>query len=280
MSKQWKTVLSSKPKLWNVDFKEIWQYRSLVYLLFKRNYTLQYKQTILGPLWMIFSIILNSGIFTFVFGYVGKMSSDGVPYFLFCLSGNIIWSLFSNCFHGNTRVLMENSYLFGKVYFPRLIVPLSNALLCLTRCMLQFVVCLVVLIVFILRGEVAFTGFMILGIIPLLFLATCMGTAMGLIISAMTVKYRDFEHLTGIAMSALMYISPVLYPTSQLSPWLKRFVYLNPMSSLIEGFRYCLTGTGDLFLLGMIYSILVTVLVTVVGLLMFGRAEKNFIDIV
>jgi lipopolysaccharide transport system permease protein len=278
--KTWRTVISSKTKLWNVDFKEIRQYRSLVFMLFKRNYSLQYKQTILGPLWMIFSVILNSGIFTFVFGYVGKMSSDGVPYFLFCLSGNVIWNLFSSCFHGNTRVLMENSYLFGKVYFPRLIVPLSNALLCLARCMLQFAVCIVVLIVFIIHGEVVFTGFAILGIIPLLLLTTCMGTALGLIISAMTVKYRDFEHLTGIAMSALMYISPVLYPTSQLSPLIRRFVYINPMSSLIEGFRYCLTGTGEIFLPGMIYSIVFTVVVSVIGLIMFGRAEKDFIDII
>ncbi len=280
MSKTWRTVISSKTGLWNVDLKEIRQYRSLVLMLFKRNYSLQYKQTILGPLWMIFNVILNSGIFTFVFGYVGKMSSDGVPYFLFCLSGNVIWNLFSSCFHGNTRVLMDNSYLFGKVYFPRLIVPLSNALLCITRCLLQFAVCIVVLIVFVLRGEVTFTGFAILGIIPLLLIATFMGTALGMIISATTVKYRDFEHLTGVAMSALMFISPVLYPTSQLSPLIKKFVYLNPMSAPVEWFRYCLTGNGEIFVPGMIYSIVFTAMVTVIGLIMFGRAEKDFIDII
>ena len=273
-------MLSSKSRLWNVDFKEIWQYRSLVAMLFKRNYSLQYKQTILGPLWMIFSVILNSGIFTFVFGYVGKMSSDGIPYFLFCLSGNVIWNLFSSCFHGNTRVLMENSYLFGKVYFPRLIVPISNALLCLTRCLLQFAVCIVVYIFFLIRGEVVFTGFTVLGVFPILLLSAFMGTALGLIISATTVKYRDFEHLTGVAMSALMYISPVLYPTSQLSPLMKKFVYINPVSSLVEGFRYCLTGTGEIFLPGLIYSIAFTIVVTVIGLMMFGRAERDFIDII
>ena len=117
MEKTWRTEINSKPKLWNVDFKEIWQYRSLIWVLFKRNYSLQYKQTVLGPFWMIFNVIFNTGVFTLVFGYVGKMSSDGVPYFLFCLSGTVVWNLFSSCFYGNTRVLIENTYLFGKVFF-------------------------------------------------------------------------------------------------------------------------------------------------------------------
>ncbi|MCR5721788.1 MAG: ABC transporter permease [Lachnospiraceae bacterium] len=280
MEKTWRITIGSRPKLWNVDFKEIWQYKSLVWMLFKRNYSLQYKQTILGPLWMIFNVIFSTGIFTLVFGYVGKMSSDGVPYFLFCLSGNVIWNLFSTCFNSNTRVLMENSYLFGKVYFPRLIVPISNALLCIVRSLLQFMVCLAGWLFYLIRGEVAFMGLSILGTLPLLLLASLMGTAAGIIISSLTVKYRDFDHLTGIAMSALMYISPVLYPTSQLSPLFRKLVYFNPMSAPIEAFRYCLTGTGTIYWPGMLYSIGLTVVLLILGLIMYGRAEKSFIDIV
>lgn len=280
MEKTWQTVIGEKNKLWDVDVKEIWNYKSLIWMLFKRNYSLQYRQTILGPLWMVFNIILNTGVFTVVFGYVGKMSSDGVPYFLFCLSGNVIWNLFSSCFYGNTRVLMENAYLFGKVYFPRLIVPISNALLCVVRALLQFVVLFVALVVFILRGEVGFVGLGILWMIPLFLLTTIMGTSLGMIISALTVKYRDFDHLTGAAMTVLMYISPVLYPTSQLSPILKRFVYLNPMSSYIEVFRYCLMGIGGIYMPGVIYSLLITVIVFIVAIIMYGKVEKDFIDIV
>ncbi len=280
MEKTWQTEIGAKPKLWNLDLREIWQYKSLIWMLFKRNYSLQYKQTILGPFWVVFNVIISTGIFTLVFGYVGKMSSDGIPYFLFCISGNVAWNLFSTCLSSNTRVLLDNSYLFGKVYFPRLIVPISNALLCFVRSMLQFMVCLLVWLFFLLKSEVTFTGLKLLGMIPILLIACIMGTSIGLIISALTVKYRDFEHLIGITMSALMYISPVLYPTSQLSPMIRNFVYFNPVSSLIEAFRYCLTGTGLVFWPGIIHSICFTVVVTIVGLMLYGRAEKNFIDII
>lgn len=275
-----KTIISSDNKIWDIDIKEIWNYRSLVWMLFKRNYSLQYKQTILGPLWMIFNIVLNTGIFTIVFGYVGNMSSDGIPYFLFCLSGNVAWNLFSSCFYGNTRVLMENAYLFGKVYFPRIIVPISNALLCLFRSLLQFVVLLLVLGVFLVRGEVSFTGMRLMLFLPLLFASMLMGTSLGMIVSSLTVKYRDFDHLTGAVMSVLMYISPVLYPTSQLSPIIKSLVYINPMSSIIEVFRYCITGTGTIYQPGVVYSLFFTIAVTVVAVILYGRVEKTFIDIV
>ena len=275
-----KTIISSEKRIWNVDPKEIWNYRSLVMTLFKRNYSLQYKQTILGPLWIVFNVILNTGIFTVVFGYVGKMSSDGVPYFLFCLVGNVLWNLFSACFYSNTGVLLENAYLFGKVYFPRLIVPISNALLSLVRALLQFVVLIIVLAVFIVRGEASFTGLHMILAIPLFFLVMIMGTSLGLIISSLTVKYRDFSHLTGAIMSVLMYISPVLYPTSQLSPMIKSFVYVNPMSSYIEAFRYCITGTGGVHIPAILYSTLFTITVFLMALIMYGQAEKNFIDIV
>jgi lipopolysaccharide transport system permease protein len=175
---------------------------------------------------------------------------------------------------------MENSYLFGKVYFPRLTVPLSNLLLCLVRGLLQFGVCAIAWIIFLIRGEVAFTGLKLLGIIPLFLMTSLMGTALGLIISALTVKYRDFDHLTGVAMSALMYISPMLYPTSQMPLILRKFVYLNPMSSFIEDFRYCLTGTGTVYIPGTVYGIAFTIAVTLLGLIMYGRAEKSFIDII
>ena len=175
---------------------------------------------------------------------------------------------------------MDNAYLFGKVYFPRLIVPMSNTLLCIVRGLLQFVVLAIVFFVYMIRGEVSFMGPRILWLIPLFLLSTIMGTALGMIISALTVKYRDFDHITGMAMTVLMYISPVLYPTSQLSPLIKRFVYINPMSSLVEAFRYILMGTGEINVYGMIYSIVATILLALLAIILYGQAEKDFIDIV
>ena len=280
MESKWQVEIDGKPKLWDFNFRELWQFRSLIVMLYKRNYSVQYKQTVLGPFWMIFGVVFNTGIFTFVFSYVGNMTSDGVPYFLFCLSGNIIWSLFSSCMLGNTRVLMDNAYLFGKVYFPRLAVPIANGLLNMMKCIIQLIVCAMVWVFFLVRGEVVFTGLPLLGMIPLLLLSSFMGTALGMIISSLTVKYRDLGHLAGIGVQALMYVSPVLYPVSQLSPLLKRIVYLNPMSAFVETFRYCLTGTGNIYLPGILYGIIFSVVITVIGLILFGKTEKNFVDIV
>ena len=280
MDSKWQVEIDGKPKLWNFDLRELWQFRSLIVMLFKRNYSVQFKQTVLGPIWLIFGVVFNTGIFTLVFGYVGNMKSDGIPYFLFCLSGNIIWSLFASCLLGNTRVLMENSYLFGKVYFPRLAVPIANGLLNMMKCLIQLAVCTLVWLFFLFRGEVAFTGFIMLGMIPLLLLSAFMGTALGIIISSLTVKYRDLGHVAGVAVSGLMYVSPVLYPVSQLSPWLRRIVYINPMSAFVEAFRYCMTGTGNVYFPAMIYGFVFTVIIVFIGLILFGKTEKNFVDIV
>ena len=280
MESKWQVEIDGKPKLWNFNLRELWQFRSLIWMLYKRNYSVQYKQTILGPFWMIFGVVFNTGIFTLVFGYVGNMESDGIPYFLFCLSGNIIWTLFASCLLGNTRVLMENAYLFGKVYFPRLAVPVANGLLNMMKCLIQLIVCAGVWVFFLVRGEVVFTGLPLLGMIPLLLLSAFMGTSLGMIISSLTVKYRDLGHVAGIGVQGLMYVSPVLYPVSQLSPILRRIVYLNPMSAFIEAFRYCLTGTGNIYWPGMVYGIVFSIVITIMGLILFGKTEKNFVDIV
>ncbi|MBP5556058.1 MAG: ABC transporter permease [Lachnospiraceae bacterium] len=280
MDSKWQVEIDGKPKLWNFNLRELWQFRSLIWMLYKRNYSVQYKQTVLGPFWMIFGVVFNTGIFTLVFGYVGNMDSDGIPYFLFCLSGNIIWTLFASCFLGNTRVLMENAYLFGKVYFPRLAVPVANGLLNMMKCLIQLVVCAGVWAYYLIRGDVVFTGLPLLGMIPLLLLSSFMGTSLGMIISSLTVKYRDLGHVAGIGVQGLMYVSPVLYPVSQLSPILKRIVYLNPMSAFVEAFRYCLTGTGNIYWPGMVYGVVFSIVITMIGLILFGKTEKNFVDIV
>lgn len=280
MSKKWSTVIKPKTGLCSIPIKEIEQYKGLIFTLVKRNYEVQYKQTILGPIWMIFGLIFSSGIFSFVFGSVGNFSSDGTPYFLFYMSGVIMWEFFLECFKSNTGVLMNNSYLFGKVYFPRLIMPIANVVFEAVRTGIKFFVCVVVWIFFLTQHDAQFMGTKMLFLIPITFATALLGMSCGLILSCLTIKYRDFNHLTGIAMSLLLYASPVLYSTSQLSKVLRKLVYLNPMSSYIEAFRYCMTGSGCVNEMALLYSIILTMIVTVIGLVIFNQTEKTFIDII
>ena len=280
MSKTWSTVIKPKTGLFNIPIKEIEQYKGLIFTLVKRNYEVQYKQTILGPIWMIFGLIFSSGIFSFVFGRVGNFSSDGTPYFLFYMSGAIMWEFFSACFNSNTGVLMNNSYLYGKVYFPRLIMPISNVVFEAVRTGIKFLVCIVVWIFFLIQHDAQFMRVKMLLLLPIALATAFMGMSCGLIMSCLTIKYRDFNHLTGIAMSLLLYASPVLYSTSQLPEGLQKVVYINPMSSYVEAFRYCMTGSGGVNGMALIYSSVFTLTVTVIGLIMFNQTEKTFIDII
>lgn len=280
MSKNWTTVIEPKVPLFRVPVKEIIKYRELVWTLVKRNYEVQYKQTILGPLWLIFSLIINSGIFSFVFGYVGKFSSDGTPYFLFYMTGSVVWDFFISCFGSNTGVLLENSYLFGKVYFPRLIMPIANILFNSIRVGIKFIVTMVAWLFFYLAGDAQMIGAKILFVIPIAFLMSMLGTAMGLIVSCITIKYRDFAHMVGLLTTVMMYVSPVIYSPSQLPEFIQGMVYINPVSSFVEVFRYCVLGTGEINAIALLYSTIFTLVLTMVAIVLFNQTEKDFIDII
>lgn len=278
--KKWKTVVEPKGRLFDIPLKEIRQYRSLIIMLVKRNYQVQYKQTILGPLWIFASPILSSGLFSFVFGYVGGFSSDGIPYFLFYMSASILWGYFSGCVGTNMSVFLNNSYLFGKVYFPRLAVPVSNIIFDLIRFIIQFTVCCCVWIFYFIRGEVHFMGWYLL-LIPFLVLASgLLGAAIGLIVTSLTTKYRDLTHFVNFGMQLLMYMSPVIYPVSQLHDSLQLIVRLNPMTSFIEAFRFCITGSGMLHWWSLLYSTVFLAIILTFSVVLFNRTEKTFIDII
>lgn len=278
--KKWETVIEPKGRLFDIPLKEIWQYRSLILMLVKRNYQIQYKQTILGPLWIFASPILSSGLFSFVFGYVGGFASDGTPYFLFYMSASILWGYFSGCVGANMSVFLNNSYLFGKVYFPRLAVPVSNIIFDLIRFLIQFLVCCCVWLFFFIRGEVFFTGWYLL-LIPFLVIASgLLGTAIGLIVTSLTTKYRDLTHFVNFGMQLLMYMSPVIYPVSQLPEFLQPIVRLNPMTSFIEAFRFCITGGGMIHWWSLLYSTVFLVIILIFSVVLFNRTEKTFIDII
>ena len=278
--KKWSTVIKPRTGLWDWPIKEIWKYRGLIRSLVKRNYEVQYKQTVLGVFWVILGQIFSTGLFSLVFGYVGKFSSDGVPYFLFCMSGNILWTFFSGCVQSNSSVFLNNTYLFGKVYFPRMIMPLANCLFELLRFGIQFLVCFCVWFVFFLNGEVPFMGVYLL-LLPVFVLGMGgMGMAVGLFVSSLTTKYRDFMHMLGFGMQLLMYASPILYPVSQLPEGLQKIMLLNPITSMVEAFRYCLTGSGTIRVGYLVYSVIVAIGLWIGSVVLFNQTEKTFIDIV
>ncbi|MDE6492449.1 MAG: ABC transporter permease, partial [Lactobacillus sp.] len=188
---QWEIVIEPRTRLLDIPIKELWQYRNMVYMLVKRNYQVEYKQTILGPFWMILGIVLSSGLFSVIFGYVGQFPSEGIPYFLFYMSAGILWDFFSRCVGNNSYVFLGNAYLFGKIYFPRMVVPIANMVFELVRFLIQFAVCVIIWLVFFLRGETRFMGGYLL-LLPILALESgILGTAIGMMISSMTTKYRD-----------------------------------------------------------------------------------------
>ena len=275
--KQWKTIIEPKTRLLDLPLREIWQYRGLIFMLVKRNYEIQYKQTILGPGWMIINPILSSGLFSLIFGYVGNFSSDGIPYFLFCMSATIIWNYFAGCVTSNTSIFLANAYLFGKVYFPRMVVPISNVIFEFIRFFIQFIVCCLVWLYFFIQGQVAFTGWYL---VILVFETALLGMAVGMIVSSLTTKYRDLTHLVGFGMQLLMYLAPVLYPISDLPRFLQKIVLINPMASIVEAFRFAMTGAGDIHWFALLYSTVFAVVAAFGSMILYNQTEKTFIDIV
>lgn len=277
---KWKTVIEPGTRLLDIPLKELWQYRSMIFMLVKRNYQVQYKQTILGPVWIILNPILASGLFSLVFGYVGNFQSGDIPYFLFYMSANVLWSYFAGCVNGNTGIFTNNAYLFGKIYFPRMVVPVSQILFELVRFVIQLLVFVVVWGFYFLRGETEFMGAYLL-LIPLLVLECgLLGMAIGMIVSSLTTRYRDLSHLMNFGMQLLMYASPVLYPISQLPGFLRKLVLLNPIASVIEAFRFCMTGSGTIHGKALLYSMASTMVLLFLAMVLFNQTEKNFIDVV
>ncbi len=277
---KWKTVIEPGTRLLDIPLKELWQYRSMIFMLVKRNYQVQYKQTILGPVWIILNPILASGLFSLVFGYVGNFQSGDIPYFLFYMSANVLWSYFAGCVNGNTGIFTNNAYLFGKIYFPRMVVPVSQILFELVRFVIQLLVFAVVWGFYFLRGETEFMGAYLL-LIPLLVLECgLLGMAIGMIVSSLTTRYRDLSHLMNFGMQLLMYASPVLYPISQLPGFLRKLVLLNPIASVIEAFRFCMTGSGTIHGKALLYSMVSTMVLLFFAMVLFNQTEKNFIDVV
>ncbi len=280
----WLYTISSKRKLIDLNFKEIWRYRDLLVLLVKRDIVTVYKQTILGPLWFLVQPLFTSLVFTLVFNNLGNISTGSIPPFLFNMAGITAWNYFKECLVSTSNTFRANQGLFGKVYFPRVITPLSVTISNLLKFGIQLFIFALFYGYFILNGlKIQINGLIILLPVYVIMMAA-LGLGFGMLISSMTTKYRDLNVLVGFAVNLLMYISAVPYSLKEaqtkLPVTLAQMVYYNPLTQIIEGFRYMLLNTGSFSWLGFAYTLLLSISVFLLGLIVFNRTEKQFIDTV
>ena len=277
----WLFEISPKNKLFSLNLKEVWQYRDLLMLFVKRDVVTAYKQTILGPLWYLIQPLFTSVIFTLIFNNVANISTGSVPPFLFNLAGITIWNYFTACFSGTSSTFSANAGIFGKVYFPRLIMPLSVVISNLVRFAIQLFIFMAFFVYYYSQGaEIGFNKYLVLFPVMVLIMGM-LGLGLGMIISSMVTKYRDLNILIGFGMQLLMYISAVMYPVAYFVEKLPKYAWVvqfNPLSFVIESVRYMLLNTG-VFDIGMfVYTLITTTVVLFLGIIIFNKAEKNFID--
>ncbi|WP_395074219.1 ABC transporter permease [Flavobacterium sp.] len=280
----WLFEISSKRGLFELNFKELWHYKDLIFLFVKRDVVTFYKQTILGPIWFIIQPLITSFVQYVIFSKIADIKSDGVPYFLFVLAGNVLWLYFSECFKATSEVFRSNQNLFGKVYFPRLIMPLSIVLSNLIKFGIQFVFFLFVLGYYIFKGYNVHPNIYVIFLPILLLLMMLFSLGLGMIITSLTTKYRDLTFVISFGISLYMYITPIVYPTSlvleKLPESMHYLVYLNPLTSILDFFKYAFLGSGHIDVFGILYSTVFSIIIFFAGIFVFNKTEKNFIDVI
>ena len=280
-SEDWDLVIKGHTSLFDIKFQDLWRYRDLLFMFVKRDFVSFYKQTILGPLWFFIQPIFTTIVFTFVFGNLAGISTDGLPQQLFYLTGITSWNYFSDCLTKTSTVFKDNASIFGKVYFPRLIIPLSIVVSNLVRFGVQLLLLVFMMIYFTVSPAVG-TDFHVtyaIAFFPLLvLLMALLGLGLGLIITAVTTKYKDLTFLVTFGVQLLMYGTTVIYPLSAAPEKYKKIIELNPMTGIIEAFRYAFLGKGEFTLSSIGYSSIVTIIVLFLGILIYNKTEKNFVD--
>lgn len=272
-------VISPQSKLLSLQLDDIWRYKDLLYLFVRRDFVATYKQTILGPTWFFIQPILTTITYTIIFGNVAGLSTDGLPKMIFYLSGVVCWSYFSDCITTISSTFITNAQIFGKVYFPRLIAPLSVVISKLIKLGIQFLLFIAALFYYVVfESTVVNPNIYILLAPVLVLLMGAMGLGLGLIISSLTTKYRDMRFLIAFGVQLLMYGTPVIYPLSKVPEEYRLLVTLNPITSIIETFRHGFLGSGTFNVYHLIYSFAFTVIVLILGILVFNKVEKTFMD--
>lgn len=276
----WDLIITPRKKWWDLQLRDVWHYRDLIGLFVRRDFVSRYKQTILGPLWFIIQPLLTSVVFTVIFGNIAKLPTDGLPQMLFYMSGNILWSYFSTCLTSTSTTFTSNAHLFGKVYFPRLVMPVSIVISNLITFAIQLAFFLAYFAFFFLRGSSIQITIWALALPLLLVLMAGLGLGFGIIISSMTTKYRDLQYLVSFGVGLWMYATPVIYPVSSIPEKWRWVADFNPVTPIIETFRKGFLGAGDASWLRLAYSAGFMLVVMLIGILVFNRVEKTFIDTV
>lgn len=275
------TIIKPQNKLFEIDFKEIWRYRDLLVMFIKRDIVTQYKQTILGPTWYFIQPALTTIMYMVVFGGIAGISTDGLPQPLFYLAGIVLWQYFSECLNKTSATFTQNQHIFGKVYFPRLISPLSNVLSNLVRMSIQFLLFLIVYIYYVAVGvDVMPNAYALL--LPLLIMMLAgLSLGFGIIISSMTTKYRDLTILFTFIVQLWMYATPVIYPLSTITnDKIRMLMGINPLTSIFEAFKYGMLGVGQFSWGGLGYSFGFMVVLLLVGVVVFNKVQRSFMDTV
>jgi len=278
--KEWDLVIEPQHSLLDLNLKDVWRYRDLLWLLVKRDFVSFYKQTILGPLWFFIQPLFTTIIFTFIFGNLAGLSTDGLPQPLFYMAGITAWNYFADCLTKTSTVFKDNANIFGKVYFPRLIMPLSIVVSNLVRFGVQM------LLFFLMMAYYAYTGgsftpnaYVLLSPMLILLMAL-LGLGLGLVITALTTKYRDLAFLITFGVQLMMYGTTVIYPLSAAPAKYRALIELNPMTGIIEAFRYGFLGQGEFTVSSFGYSVAFTLLALLLGVVIFNKTEKTFVDTV
>lgn len=283
-SDDWLYTISSKHKLIDFNFKEIWRYRDLLMLFVKRDIVTVYKQTILGPLWYVIQPLFTSVIFTLIFNNLGNISTGGIPPFLFNLAGITAWNYFNNCLTGTSDTFKKNETIFGKVYFPRVIMPMSVTISNLLKFFIQLGIFIGFYVYYLSTGYALSVNMNLLLFPVYILMMAMLGLGLGMILSSMTTKYRDMTVVIGFGVSLLMYMSAVPYPLSEahkkFPEWVATFVEYNPLTQIIEGFRYMLLNIGTFTWFGFVYTLVISIVLFLLGIIVFNKTEKTFIDTV
>lgn len=280
LQKNWTEVIEPRTHFLDLRLKDVWRYRDLLMLFVRRDFVATYKQTILGPIWFFLQPILTTLTFTLIFGKIAGISTDGLPMILFYLSGVTLWNYFSECLNRTATILKDNAQIFGKVYFPRLVMPLSVIVSNLVKLSIQFLLFICFWVYFLFASDNIHPNSLMLLLPLLIIIIGGLGLGFGLIITALTTKYRDLVFLLTFGVQLLMYATPVIYPLSTISEKYKWLIKLNPMTSVIETFRYAFLGSGSFTWGGILYSLLVTVAVLFFGAIVFNKVERSFMDTV
>lgn len=280
---EWDILIKPKEKGLSLNLKEVLRYKDLLYMYIKREFIATYKQTILGPLWFFIQPIFTTLIFMVVFGGIAQISTDGLPQLLFYMSGTVCWGFYSECLSRSSTTFTANAAVFSKVYFPRLIVPLSGLISAGIKMLIQLFMFFGFYIYFVLNGsDIAINKYGLLFPVLILMIAG-LGFGLGIIISSITIKYRDLNILFNFAIGLLMYITPVIYPLSAIPEKYASYrwiIELNPLSSIFEAVRFGLLGSGSFSWGGLLYSFIFTVIISIIGILTFNKVERRFVDIV